>query len=439
MTGQISFMKCKLPFLFVILFLSTRIISATAQSTVFTYQGHITDNGTNFSGTGQFQFALVTSTNFNHQAIATANLGGVSPNYFVSSCTVNSSGNGYISPPPVTIFGGGGSGATASASISGGVVATINVLTPGSGYTNVPTVSIAHPPANISYVTFWSNDGTSVAGSEPTTAESISVTNGLFTVVLGDTTLAGMAAIDASVFSHPNLQLQIWFNDGFNGFAALSPAQNLTQVPYAVQAVNANSASNLLGTLPPAQLSGPLNLTQLPSAVVTINSSGVNLTGSFNGDGSGLYNTVTTKNFVSAYDLSSQSVLNANTFQAITFGLISYGFGGWTYSSGSFTCGQTGQYLVEYSAEVATTTNSTTTISLHAVENGTEYVGSQSSVTLSVANQPAAISKGFLIVANEGDSIQIQFTGSNTNAELVAGNGAGTTKTSATMEIIRIE
>ncbi len=61
--------------------------SVFAQNTAFTYQGHILDNGTNFTGIGQFKFALVTSTNFNHQAMATANLGGVSPNFFVSGCT----------------------------------------------------------------------------------------------------------------------------------------------------------------------------------------------------------------------------------------------------------------------------------------------------------------------------------------------------------------
>ena len=30
-----------------------------AQATVFTYQGRVEDNGTNFTGTGLFQFALL--------------------------------------------------------------------------------------------------------------------------------------------------------------------------------------------------------------------------------------------------------------------------------------------------------------------------------------------------------------------------------------------
>ena len=234
-------MKTKLKLIAISYLLSAICLSASAQSTTFTYQGRVTDNGTNFTGTGQFKFALVTSTNANHQATATANPGGVFPNYFVSSCTLNNGGNGYVTTPAVTISGGGGSGATASATLSGGVVTSVNVLTPGSGYTSVPTVTVAPPPANISYVTFWSNDGTSAAGSEPSATVSAGVTDGLFTVALGDTTVANMAAISVSLFTQPNLQLRIWFSDGVNGFAALSPLQNLTPIPYADFA---NSASN---------------------------------------------------------------------------------------------------------------------------------------------------------------------------------------------------
>ena len=46
-------------------------LSAFAQNTAFTYQGRMQDNGTNFTGTGLFQFALVTSSNVNQTATAT--------------------------------------------------------------------------------------------------------------------------------------------------------------------------------------------------------------------------------------------------------------------------------------------------------------------------------------------------------------------------------
>jgi formylglycine-generating enzyme required for sulfatase activity len=278
-----------------LLTLVSQLATAHAQGTAFTYQGRVLDNGTNFTGTGQFKFALVTSTNFNHQATATANLSGVSPNYFVSSCTLNNGGSGYATAPAVTISGGGGSGATASASILGGAVNAVNILTPGSGYTTTPTVTIAPPPANIIYTSYWSNDGTSVNGSEPSAAVSVGVTDGLFAVVLGDTTLPNMTAIDASLFAQPNLQLRIWFNDGAHGFAALNPVQNLTPTPYASYSANAGSALTATtaasaNSVSAANIVGIIPATQLPANVITNGASGVNITGTFNGSGSGLTN-----------------------------------------------------------------------------------------------------------------------------------------------------
>ena len=195
--------------------LDAELSSGVAQSTTFTYQGRATDNGTNFTGLGSFKFALVTSTNTSSQATATAHLTGS----FVTSCTVVLPGNGYATPPAVSFSGGGGSGATATAAISSGSVTNIAINNAGSGYTNAPTVTIAPPPDDITYVTYWSNDGTSVAGSEPAAAVSVSVANGLFTVVLGDPTVANMTAMDASLFTQPNLQLRIWFDDGAHGSA----------------------------------------------------------------------------------------------------------------------------------------------------------------------------------------------------------------------------
>lgn len=201
------------------------------QNTVFTYQGRLTDNGTNFTGTGQFKFALVTSTNGSQQATATATV----TSGFVTSITVVSGGSGYVSPPAVTISGGGGSGAAATANISGGAVTSITVNNAGSGYTNAPTVLIAPPPPSLAYTTYWSNDGTSTNGNEPSVAIPVSVNNGLFTVVLGDTNLPNMDPLAVSLFiTQPNLQLRIWFSDGVRGSAALDPVQNLTPAPYAI-------------------------------------------------------------------------------------------------------------------------------------------------------------------------------------------------------------
>ncbi len=111
--------------------------------------------------------------------------------------------------------------------------------------------------AGSTYVNYWYNDGSSLTASEPAAAVAVSVSNGLFTVALGNTSLANMTAIPVSLFtSQPNLQLRLWFNDGVNGFAALSPVQNLTPAPY---------AADLLGTLPTTQLSGPIANDNLPA------------------------------------------------------------------------------------------------------------------------------------------------------------------------------
>jgi trimeric autotransporter adhesin len=250
-----------------------------AQGTAFTYQGLVTDNGTNFTGAGQFQFALVTSTNTSVQATATAIMGGSSPHEFVESFNLTSGGSGYVNPPAVAITGGGGSGGSAQATVSDGLVTSISIISPGSGYTSTPTVTIGAPPEDVTYVTYWSNDGTSSAGSEPTNAVSLSVSDGLFTVALGDTTLANMTAIPAAVFTEQsNLQLRIWFNDGVNGFAALSPVQNLTPTPYAITALSANTSSNLSGTVSVGQLSGTVGNSQLAHSSITL-TAGTGLSG----------------------------------------------------------------------------------------------------------------------------------------------------------------
>ncbi len=57
----------------------------------------------------------------------------------VISISVTSGGSGYTSTPGVVI-GGGGTGATATATVIGGVVTSITVNTPGSGYVS-PTIS----------------------------------------------------------------------------------------------------------------------------------------------------------------------------------------------------------------------------------------------------------------------------------------------------------
>jgi len=60
----------------------------------------------------------------------------------VDAVNVTAAGTGYTTPPTIGFTGGGGSGATAHATVSGGNITAITVDTGGSGYTSAPTVTI---------------------------------------------------------------------------------------------------------------------------------------------------------------------------------------------------------------------------------------------------------------------------------------------------------
>jgi hypothetical protein len=77
--------------------------------------------------------------------------------------------------------------------------------------------------------TLWSNDGTSTNGSQPTSAVSISVNNGLYSVLLGATS----PIPTLTVFNNSDVRLRVWFNDGSHGSQLLSPDQRIGSVGYA--------------------------------------------------------------------------------------------------------------------------------------------------------------------------------------------------------------
>jgi len=89
--------------------------------------------------------------------------------------------------------------------------------------------------------TYWSNDGTSTAGSQPTAAVSLPVIKGLYAVLLGDT---GMTALPASAFDNADLRLRVWFNDGVLGFQQITPDQRFAAAPFALNAAQAESVPN---------------------------------------------------------------------------------------------------------------------------------------------------------------------------------------------------
>jgi formylglycine-generating enzyme required for sulfatase activity len=112
--------------------------------------------------------------------------------------------------------------------------------------------------------TYWSNDGTSVDGSEPQASVAVSVNGGLYAVLLGNTALQGMGAIDPAVFAqHTDAKMRVWFSDGVNGFQQLSPDRPFASVPYAFSAETAGSAhiapGSIVGPMLDASLLADLN------------------------------------------------------------------------------------------------------------------------------------------------------------------------------------
>lgn len=65
---------------------------------------------------------------------------------YASSIRITGTGSGYLSPPTVSIVGGGGSGAAAFAEIANGEVIAITVTNGGTGYTTGPRITISPPP-----------------------------------------------------------------------------------------------------------------------------------------------------------------------------------------------------------------------------------------------------------------------------------------------------
>jgi hypothetical protein len=113
----------------------------------------------------------------------------------------------------------------------------------GDGYFKFAIVNAAGDTS------YWSNDGTSTAGGEPTAAVQLAVSDGLFSVLLGDTSLGGMTqALTHEVFGGPDRYLRVWFSSIPGGpFDRLAPDTRIAAVPYALQAQEAVNADTVDG------------------------------------------------------------------------------------------------------------------------------------------------------------------------------------------------
>ena len=116
--------------------------------------------------------------------------------------------------------------------------------------------------------------GNQVGGALTNAATGVS--EGLFTVILDfGNQFSGNRWLEIAVRTN-----------GSSAFATLSPRQQLTSTPFAIQSLNALSA----GSVSAANIFGTIPLSKLPAAVVTNGASGLSLTGMFSGDGTGVTN-----------------------------------------------------------------------------------------------------------------------------------------------------
>ena len=130
-------------------------------------------------------------------------------------------------------------------------------------------VAAANGSYDLTFSLFNTNAG-GVAVAGPVTNSTTAVSNGLFTVTID---------FGAGIFTGTSNWLQIAVStNGANDYSTLSPRQQLTPVPYAIFA---NTASNLSGTVSSAQL---------PASLITNGASGVNISGTFSGNGAGVTN-----------------------------------------------------------------------------------------------------------------------------------------------------
>jgi hypothetical protein len=142
------------------------------------------------------------------------------------------------------------------------------VIDAGTNFNGTGQFKFALVNGSAGTTNYWSNNGTTTG--QPAAAVSLSVTKGLYSVLLGDTTLANMTtAIPSAVFTNSDVRLRVWFSDG-SGFQQLSPDQRLAASGYAMSAAtvpggaitSAQLASNL--TISGSFSAGSISLNGVP-------------------------------------------------------------------------------------------------------------------------------------------------------------------------------
>ena len=155
-----------------------------------------------------------------------------------------------------------------------GVLTVTTARSQGTAFTYQGKLSDTNGPVtgtrSLSFALYATN-ATGLPAAGPVTNGAVIFSNGLFTTTID---------FGAGVFAGTNL----WLGIAVDGSPELIPRQPVTPTPYAIFAGAAGTAgsvaaANIVGTIPPAQL---------PAGLVTNGASGLNLSGTFSGNGSGV-------------------------------------------------------------------------------------------------------------------------------------------------------
>jgi autotransporter-associated beta strand protein len=169
-----------------------------------------------------------------------------------------SGGSGYVGEPIVQITGGGGTGATARAVLTGGTVTGFVITNPGSGYTSAPTVNLL-------------GGGGTGASAGTATISPVNASGGLNKLNAGTLTLnstasyggsttitGGVLALDYSATSAPvSNMLPVSSNLVINGGGLLVTGKGATVNLQAFNGVTLNGTGTITGT---SGTSGTVNI-----------------------------------------------------------------------------------------------------------------------------------------------------------------------------------